>query len=66
LFVDPSAARVLDQAVHETRPSSDVKSVLFFLQLGRAFGLLIVAQLTLMLFTHYVIWVTEWISTWAM
>ncbi len=30
LFVDPTGARITDQAIHKKRPASDVKSVVFF------------------------------------
>ena len=35
MFVDPSGARITDQATHGVRPEADVKSVVFFLQAGR-------------------------------
>jgi hypothetical protein len=62
IFVDPSGARITDQAVHGTRQESDVKSVVFFLQIGRLFGTLIIAQLAFKPFTLYIIEVTKWIS----
>lgn len=62
LFVDPAGARVTDQACHDVRPLSDVRSFVFFLQMGRLLGTLILAQLFLKPFTLYIIWVTQHIS----
>ena len=62
LFVDPSGARITDQAVHQQRPENDVRSVVFFLQCGKLLGILIIAQLTFKPLTHYILWVTQWIS----
>jgi hypothetical protein len=61
-IVDPAGARITDQAIHGKRPESDVKSVIIFLLLGRMFGTLVLAQLFLMPFTQYIIWVTKWIA----
>lgn len=58
LFVDPSGARITDQAFHKKRPENDVKSVIFYLQMGRLFGVLIISQLLLKPLTNYIIWVT--------
>jgi hypothetical protein len=66
LFVDPSGARITDQAVHGIRPESDVKAVVFYLQMGRMIGTLILAQLFLMPFTAYILWVTRLLARWAM
>ena len=44
LIVDPSGARITDQAAQGERPESDVKSVVFFLICGRLLGTLILAQ----------------------
>lgn len=62
IFVDPSGARITDQAAHNNRPEADVKAVVFYLQLGRIFGTLIIAQLCLSPCTQYIIWVTRWIG----
>ncbi len=63
LFVDPAGARITDQAIHGVRPESDVRSVVFYLQMGRLFGILIVAQLMFTPFTQYIIWVTRMVAT---
>lgn len=65
LFVDPAGARITDQATHGIRPESDVKSVVFFLQMGRLAGTLVLAQLLLIPFTHYILWVTRGLAHWA-
>ncbi len=65
LFVDPSGARITDQAVHGVRPESDVVSVVFFLQLGRIVGTLILAQLLLHPLTQYILFVTRLLAKWA-
>ncbi|MCP4050317.1 MAG: DUF2837 family protein [bacterium] len=62
LFVDPSGARITDQACHGQRPESDVKSVVFFLQMGRLFGTLVIAQLLFYPFSQYIMWVTEYLG----
>jgi len=59
LFVDPSGARITDQAYHGVRPESDVKAVVFFLQVGRLIGTLVLAQLLIKPFTAYIMWVTH-------
>tara|TARA_A100001015_G_scaffold320678_1_gene447963 strand:+ start:2153 stop:2905 length:753 start_codon:yes stop_codon:yes gene_type:complete len=63
LVVDPSGARITDQAAHGNRPESDVKSVVFFLICGRLIGTLIIAQLLLLPLTQWVMWVTTIVST---
>jgi hypothetical protein len=62
LFVDPSGARVTDQAVNGNRPESDVRSVVFFLQLGKMVGTLVIAQLLFVPLTRYIMIVTQWIT----
>jgi len=59
LFVDPAGARITDQATHGVRPENDVRSVVFFLQIGRIIGTLILSQLLLEPFTKYIMWVTQ-------
>ncbi len=63
IFVDPSGARVTDQAINGHRPEKDVRSVVFFLQLGKILGTLIVAQLLFKPLTYYIMAVTEWLAT---
>ncbi|MFC1752628.1 lipid II flippase family protein [Thermoproteota archaeon] len=62
IFVDPSGARITDQAAHGVRPESDVRSVVFFLLTGRLLGTLIIAQLFFSPFTSYIMKVTELIT----
>jgi hypothetical protein len=66
IFVDPSGARVTDQAVHGERSENDVRSVVFFMQLGKLFGTLVLSQLLLWPFSKYVMVVTKWIAALAM
>ena len=65
IFVDPPGARVTDQAVNGKRSENDVRSVVFFLQLGKMVGILILAQLFLKPFSTYIMWVTEIIKHWV-
>lgn len=62
LFVDPSGARITDQAINQERPEEDVRSTVFFLQLGKIIGTLILAQLLLHPMAKYILWVTKCIS----
>jgi len=62
LFVDPSGARITDQAINQERPEEDVRSTVFFLQLGKIIGTLILAQLLLHPMAKYIVWVTKCIS----
>lgn len=62
LFVDPAGARVTDQACHASRSLEDVRSFVFFLQMGRLLGTLLLAQLLLKPFTLYIIWVAHQLS----
>ncbi len=62
VMVDPSGARITDQAFHGKRPYSDVKSVVFFLLMGKLIGTLVLAQLFLMPFTWYIMEVTRWVA----
>lgn len=59
LFVDPTGAQITDQTINGNRDENDVKTAIFFLQLGRIFGTLVVAQLLLKPFTYYIMWVTQ-------
>jgi hypothetical protein len=62
LFVDPAGARITDEVARGTRPENDIISVVFFLQMGRLLGTLIIAQLLLLPFTHYILKVTLWLA----
>lgn len=63
LIVDPSGARITDQAMHGLRPENDVKSVIVCLQAGRMIGTLILAQLFFIPFAIYIMHVAKFIST---
>ncbi len=62
LLVDPAGARITDQAIHGLKTENDVKSVVFYLLLGRLIGTLILAQLFFMPFTLYIMKITELIA----
>ena len=61
LFVDPSGARITDQAYHHARPENDVRSTVFFLQMGKLVGTAVIAQVLLKPFTLYIMWVTQFL-----
>ena len=62
LLVDPPGARVTDQAVAGERPENDVRSVVFFLQIGKMIGILVFAQLLLFPLARYIMVVTQLIT----
>ncbi len=62
LMVDPAGARITDQAIHGKRPIQDVKSVVFFLLIGRLLGVFIIAQLLLFPAARYIISVTQFVA----
>ena len=47
IMVDPTAALITDQAARGKRPESDVRSMVFYIILGRVIGTLIISQLLL-------------------
>lgn len=59
LMVDPTGARITDQAVHATRPPEDVKSVVVYLVASRLIGLLIIAQIILTPAAQYIVAITK-------
>jgi len=59
LMVDPTGARITDQAVHGKRPPEDVKSVVFFLMLSRIIGILIISQIILFPAVKYIMAITK-------
>lgn len=63
IFVDPAGARVTDQASRGQRSIDDVRSVVFFLQMGKLVGTLILAQLFLLPFMTYIKFFTLWLTT---
>jgi len=54
IMVDPSAARVTDEAISGSRSEEDVMSMVFFLITGRLVATLVLAQLLLMPATEYI------------
>jgi len=63
IMVDPSGAHITDQAVRGIRPQSDVKTMVFFLVMGRLLATAILAQLIFMPSTKYIMFVAQWISS---
>lgn len=62
MFVDPPGARITDQAVNGQRPMEDVRSVVFFLQIGKMTGTLILAQLLIHPLSKYILFVTHLVA----
>ena len=58
LMVDPAAARITDQAIRGKRAEADVKSMVFYLLLGRVVGTLILSQLLFLPAAQYIKQVT--------
>lgn len=58
-LVDPIGAQITDQTQSGVRSESDLKSVVVYLLLGRIFGTLIIAQLLLLPFAHYIAFMTR-------
>jgi hypothetical protein len=65
IMVDPTGARITDQAVHGKRPLNDVWTMVFFLQAGRLLATLAVAQLILWPAARYIMAVTKWLTALA-
>lgn len=59
LMVDPTGARITDQAVHGVRPAEDVKSVVVYLMASRMIGLLLIAQIILTPAANYIMAITK-------
>ena len=62
VFVDPPGARITDQAVNGLRSEEDVRAVVFYLQLGKMFGTLVLAQLLIHPLSKYIIFVTHFVA----
>lgn len=58
LMVDPIAAHITDQAAKGERPQQDVRTVVFYIVLGRVVGTLILSQLLFVPGTAYIKGVT--------
>jgi len=54
LMVDPIAAHITDQAARGERPQGDVRTVVFYIVLGRVTGTLILSQLLFIPGTFYI------------
>lgn len=54
LMIDPVAAHITDQAIKGKRPEKDVRTVVFYLVIGRLVGTLIIAQLIFLPATEYI------------
>ena len=62
LMVDPIAAHITDQAARGKRPVTDVRTVVFYIVLGRLTGTLILSQLHLIPGAHYIKLVTLFVN----
>lgn len=63
LMVDPIAAHITDQAAKGERKEADVRSIVFFIVLGRIFGTLILSQLLFTPGAYYIQNVTLWVRS---
>ncbi|MDI6731135.1 MAG: lipid II flippase Amj family protein [Candidatus Margulisbacteria bacterium] len=61
LMVDPIAAHITDQAARGKRPEGDVRTVVFYIVLGRVAGTLILSQLLFFPGAEYIKTVTLWV-----
>lgn len=59
LMVDPSGAYITDQAVRGKRPLDDVKTMIFYLLIGRVVATAVVAQLIFIPSTKYIMYVAQ-------
>jgi len=62
LMVDPIAAHITDQAARGKRPANDVRTVVFYIVLGRLTGTLVLSQLFLIPGAHYIKLVTMFVN----
>lgn len=62
LMVDPIAAHITDQAARGERKEGDVRTVVFYIVLGRVVGTLILSQLLFIPGTAYIKTVTLWVK----
>ena len=58
LMVDPVCAHITDQAVRGKREETDVKTMVFYIAMGRVFGTLILSQILFLPATGYIKTVT--------
>jgi hypothetical protein len=54
IMIDPIAAHITDQAIKGKRPESDVRSMVFFLLVGRIVGVLLISQLLFLPASEYI------------
>jgi len=62
LMVDPVAAHITDQAAKGKRPVNDVRTVVFYIVLGRIVGTLLLSQLFLLPGAYYIESVTAFVK----
>jgi len=62
LMVDPIAAHITDQAAKGKRQEGDVRTVVFYIVMGRVLGTLILSQLFFFPGAHYIKAVTLWVK----
>lgn len=65
LLVDPKSAHITDQIVRGRRNEADMRSIVFYLLLGRILGTLILAQLIFSPAATYIKTVTLWVTSFA-
>ncbi|MBI5399384.1 lipid II flippase Amj family protein [Candidatus Saganbacteria bacterium] len=63
LMVDPIAAHITDQAARGQRREADVRTVVFYIVMGRVFGTLILSQLLFGPGAYYIQSVTFWVKS---
>jgi hypothetical protein len=63
LMVDPIAAHITDQAARGQRKEADVRTVVFYIVLGRVVGTLILSQLFFAPGAYYIQSVTLWVRS---
>ena len=64
LMVDPIAAHITDQSARGQRKEGDVRTVVFYIILGRVIGTLILSQLLFIPATGYIKGVTLFVKEW--
>lgn len=62
LMVDPIAAHITDQTARGKRKEGDVRTVVFYIVMGRVVGTLILSQLLFLPGTEYIKTVTLWVK----
>jgi hypothetical protein len=62
LMVDPIAAHITDQVARGKRREEDLRTVVFYIVLGRVVGTLLISQLLFFPGTEYICSVTVWVK----